>query len=72
MNNINKLKKIGILSIIRKRIAGDENDTSFDDIINGFSNDEIIQEYCAWKLGYDDHWKIMKGYFDKLESLDKI
>lgn len=70
MTNIEKLQQIGILKEVRLRMgAEDENDTSFDDVINLMDNSKLVEQWCAWKLGDGSWWKTMKSHFDELEKL---
>lgn len=72
MSKIDKLRELGILNDIRQRYnANDENDFNMDNAINKLSNDELIFQWCIWKLGYGNWWTTMKYYFDELEKFDE-
>jgi hypothetical protein len=71
MTNIKKLSELGILSIIRFRLSGDETDDSFDDEINSMTPHEIVSEYAAYELGDASWWNTFKDIFDDLESVRK-
>ena len=71
MKNIEKLKRIGIIGNIRQRYgASDENDPSKDEIINQLNNDQIMEAWSSWNLGYSGWWELMNSYFDKLEQMN--
>ena len=72
MNNVQKLKQIGILGSVRQRLgADDKNDEKYDDDINEMSNHNLIRAYTGWRLGDGSWWDSLKGMFDDLEELDK-
>ena len=71
MTNIEKLKELGILGMVRKRLgADDENDEAHDERINAMSNTELIEQWCGWTLGSGTWWTEMKDMFDTLEEMD--
>ena len=72
MNNIDKLRQLGVLGDVRQRVgANDENDDSKDYIINGFNNSELVGCWCGWNLGDGEHWFAMKELYDDLNVIDE-
>ena len=64
-----RLRDLGILVDIRKRLgAKDENDSSFDEQIDSMSEDELMAEWSAWKLGSSEWWETMKRIYNRLRS----
>jgi hypothetical protein len=71
-SNVEKLKKIGILGTVRKRLGADnEKDETYDESINEMDNSELIKQWCGWYLGDGNWWTTMKSDFDRLEEMDK-
>ena len=72
MTNVDKLKQIGIIGVVRQRLgAANQNDESFDESINQIDNDRIVREWAIWYLGTDGWWVRMKAVYDKLENTSK-
>lgn len=72
VTNIEKLDDLGILGDVRQRLgADDENDTQFDDRINGMPNKKLIALHCGWVLGDESWWNDFKYKFDELKRIDK-
>jgi hypothetical protein len=72
MDNIKKLRRIGILGDVRQRLGAiDEKDDTLDDEINGLDNSKLIELHCGWKLGDGSWWTDFKQMFDTLEEIDK-
>ena len=64
-----RLKDLGILGDIRKRLgAKDEHDSSFDNQIDSMTEDEIMCEWSAWKLGSSEWWKDMNSIYNRIRS----
>lgn len=71
MDNVEKLKQIGILGDVRQRLgAENESDDSMDDKVNRLTNSQLVGAWSGWNLGDESWWTDMKRYFYKLESLD--
>lgn len=71
MNNVEKLKHVGILAGVRQRLgAEDDHDKSEDERINRMTNTALIGACCGWDLGDESWWRNMKANFDMLEQLD--
>jgi hypothetical protein len=73
MENIEKLRRLGILGKVRQ-IQGkiDANDDTFDEDINKMDNSKLIEEYCECVLGDGSWWLDMKYFFDKLQEMDGL
>ena len=70
MNNIEKLKELGILGAVRQRLGADnEEDETVDYRINKLDNSKLIELWSGWKLGDGYWWRTMKYYYDELEVL---
>ena len=64
-----RLRDLGILGDIRQRLgAKDEHDSSFDKQIDSMSEDELISEWSAWKLGSSEWWKTMNRMYNRLRG----
>ena len=64
-----RLRDLGILGDIRQRLgAKDENDSSFDEQIDSMSEDELMAEWSAWKLGSSEWWQTMNRMYNRLRS----
>ena len=73
MENIEKLRRLGILGKVRQRQgANAANDDTFDEDINEMDNSKLIEEYCGWVLGDASWWLDMKYFFDKLQEMDGL
>jgi hypothetical protein len=68
MENTEKLKQLGKLKTIRKRLGTSEDSTEYDNYINEMSSHDIVKEYCAWHIGSGNWWDQMKKLFDSLET----
>ncbi len=72
MNNVEKLKKVGMLASVRQRLgARSATDNSYDEQINKASNSDLVALYSAWYLGTEDWWYDLKWKFDQLKELDQ-
>lgn len=72
MDNVEKLKHLGILGDVRQRLgASDINSIAYDFQISNMDNDTMIKQWCGWNLGDEGWWVKMKHLFDTLEDLDK-
>lgn len=72
MTNVEKLEACKMIGEIRKRLGADsDKDTSRDSIINRLTNQELLHEYTALRLGDGAWWDILKTKFDHLENLSK-
>jgi hypothetical protein len=72
MKNIEKLEKIGILGVVRKRQgAADENDDTYDEYINNMDDTKLVEQWAGWYLGDGSWWTQMKELFDKLVELNE-
>jgi len=71
MENIEKLRRLGILGKVRQG-ANDANDDTFDEDINEMDNSKLIEEYCGCVLGDGSWWLDMKYFFDKLQEMDGL
>lgn len=66
---IELLDQLGILGGIRQRLgAKDENDTSFDQRIEGMSNRRLVALDTGWELG-DESWA--NNIFHLLDELNE-
>ena len=73
LNNVEKLTQLGIIGDIRQHLgADDENDTSFDNMINKMNNSALVEAWTGWNLGGGYWcWSVMKAHYDRLEELSK-
>ena len=74
MNNVDKLKSLGAFGVValqsvRQRLGVDlPQDTSKDEEINEMSPDQILKEYCAWKLGDPTWWTDFMAIYETLSG----
>lgn len=72
MDNIKKLRKIGILGDIREFIGADHSqDDSCDEEINKLDNSKLIELWFRYRLGDGSWWTGAKEWFDQMEEMDK-
>ena len=70
MENVQKLRELNKLGVIRQRLgAEDAESESHDEEINSMTNSQLIEAWCGWYLGDGSWWMDMKRDFDKLEKL---
>jgi hypothetical protein len=70
MTNVEKLKRLGILGVVRQRMGTENDDDVYDEDINEMDNSKLIEKWCGWYLGDGSWWTEMKNKFDRLVDLD--
>lgn len=68
MNNVEKLKELGILEDVRGRLGAEENDTSEDNAINNADARQLVRWYCGWQLGSEGWADIFIETYQKLSE----